>query len=368
MSEETEKLIDTEVAIDVNGQQVTYQMTNKLEVIVKKLVALGCRPPQFTDYRLNPDLPQAVRKKMEEFGAHYSMTINGVKPSINYFMPGLIPYVIFLDDLVDPWHKASEDGKTPSIMQQIRDMINVAGNWSPLMWAVENQDIDAVRFLLRNGADPNETSETGLSPLMIAVIKNNKELVQMLLEKQAFVNAMTKEGWTPYRLAVLLFLGDKKSRREIADILRKAGADINIKGLPFDAIKEKMTFHEKLNEYIYRSTLFGKVKESLIYKRCNMDKRTFSKIRNADTPNYHPRKNKVLSLIIGMRLTLAEAEDLLASAGYAFSRNDEFDQIVKQHIKDEDYSMDKIDDELFEKTGKTLSFYEKEKNRREGTR
>ena len=357
---EEKKTDDTEVTIEVYGQPQTYLMTNNLTVIVERLVSLGCRPPQFTDYRLNPSLEQEVLKKMEEMGVRYSMTINGKKPSINYFQPGLTPYVIYLNDLMDPWHKASDDGKTPSIMQQIRDMITISGSWSPLMWAVENQDVDAVRFLLEAGADPNETSETGLSALMIAVIKNNKELVQMLLEKQAFVNAMTKEGWTPYRLAVLLVLGDRISRKEIAEILRKAGAVVDIKNLPFEAIKEKMTFHEKLAEYIYRTTFFKRCRESSIYKRCNMDKRTYSKIKNTDSPNYHPRKNNVLALIIGMRLTLAEAEDLLASAGYAFSKNDEFDQIIKRHIKAEEFSINKIEAELYEKTGKSLGHYENE--------
>ena len=359
MSDDIDKLIEVEVAVEVNGHTETHLMVNELRVITKRLQSLGCRPPQFTDYRLNPGLPKEVQKKMEEAGARYSLTINSSKPSIHYFAPGFIPYVIFLEDLMDPWHKTSGDGKTPSIMQQIRDMVNVEGNWSPLMWAVENQDIDAVRFMLDNGADPNETSETGLSPLMIAVIKNNKELVNMLLKKQAFVNAMTKEGWTPYRLAVLLRLGDKKDRKEIQDILRKAGADINIKHLPFDAIKEKMSFHDKLNAYISRSTIGGRGKESLIYKRCGMDKRTFSKIKNTKTPNYHPRKNNVLALIIGMRLTLAEAEDLLSSAGYAFSKDDELDQIIKKYVKKQDYDNKKIEKELFEKTGKTLAFYEK---------
>ena len=182
----------------------------------------------------------------------------------------------------------------------------------------------------------------------------------MLLKKQAFVNAMTKEGWTPYRLAVLLFLGDKKNRKEIQEILGKAGADINIKNLPFDAIEENMTFHEKLTEYIYRATLFGKRKESLIYKRCNMDKRTYSKIKNTRTRNYHPRKNNLLALIIGMHLTLAEAEDLMSSAGYAFSKNDEFDQIIKRYIKTENYSMASLESELYKKTGKYLINYEKD--------
>ncbi len=359
MSEEI-KPVDTEVTIEVNGQPRSYLMTSNLTVIAEKLVTLGCRPPAFTDYRLNPSLEPEVLKKMEELGVRYSMTINGKKPCINYFHPGLTPYVIYLNDLMDPWHKASDDGKTPSIMQQIRDLISLTGNWSPLMQAVENQDTDAVRFLLEAGADPNETSETGLSPLMIAVIKNNKEMVQMLLEKEAFVNAMTKEGWTPYRMAALMFLGDKTNRKEIAEILRKAGAVVDIKHLPFDAIHEKMTFHEKLNEYIYRATCFGRGKESLIYKRCNMDKRTYSKIKNTDTPNYHPRKNNVLALIIGMRLTLAEAEDLLASAGYAFAKDDEFDQIIKRHIKTEDFSINKIEAELYKKTGKSLGHYENE--------
>jgi hypothetical protein len=232
-------------------------------------------------------------------------------------------------------------------------------DWPPLLTAANREDVDAVRFLLKAGAAPDDHTEEGLNALMIAVIKNNKEIVELLLENKAEVNSMTSFGWTPFRFACFMFLVDKKERKEIIKILKKAGAKSDMRGVSYLSIWGKMTFHEKLNAYINRFVHHGFFKESLIYKRCKMDKRTFSKIRNNKNPNYHPKKNSVLQLIIGLGLTPGEAEDLLATVGYSFIKNDEFDNIIKKHIRARKYDMSDIDDELYKKTGRTLSFYEK---------
>ena len=156
-----------------------------------------------------------------------------------------------------------------------------------------------------------------------------------------------------------MYILDKKERKEIIWILKNAGAKSDLKGVPYLDIWKKMTFNEKLNAYIKRFTRSGFFKEAQIYKRCKMDKRTFSKIKNNKKPNYHPKKNTVLSLIIGLGLNMREAEDLLSTVGYSFIKDDELDNIIKKYIRAGNYDIDKIDDELFKKTGRTLCFYEK---------
>ncbi len=360
-------LIFPSVTIDIDGRPYTYYMTNNLFIMNHKLERLGCRHVRPSDFQPNPVLADVVKDKMVELWVTFSLTLSNGANILNYYRPGKTPVFVRLTEILDPWRKVAGDGETISVMQKMQNLISstqenvVQTSWSPLMSAVAKEDLDWAMFLLKAGTTPNDISPKGFSPLMIAVLKNNKKLVELLLKHGADVDAMNASGWTAYRLSVFVPFVDGKSRAEIAAILEKAGARGDFKGLPCSSYLKRMSFHDTLKEYIDRFTEVGHRKESLIYKQCNMDKRTFSKIKNNKKPNYHPRKEKVFSLIIGMHHSLAEAEDLLASAGYAFSTDNEFDQIIKQHIKDEDYSMKKIDAELFEKTGRTLSFYEKEK-------
>ena len=366
MSDNTRKPVFLpSVEVEVLGKPYLYFMTDNEILLNGKLEEIGCRKVRPIDFRLNPKLATSVREKMAEVKAQYSLTLSNGVSVLNYYRPGRAPHIVFLQELLDPWRKAAGNGSTISLFQQMQDTMASLLNpslqmiWPPLMNAVNREDIDAVRFLLKAGTAPNDHSEEGLNALMIAVIKDNKELVQLLLENKADVNSMTTFGWTPFRFACYMYILDKKERKEIIWILKNAGAKSDLKGVPYLDIWKKMTFNEKLNTYIKRFTRSGFFKEAQIYKRCKMDKRTFSKIKNNKKPNYHPKKNTVLSLIIGLGLNMREAEDLLSTVGYSFIKDDELDNIIKKYIRAGNYDIDKIDDELFKKTGRTLCFYEK---------
>ena len=68
-----------------------------------------------------------------------------------------------------------------------------------------------------------------------------------------------------------------------------------------------------------------------VYKRANIDRKLFSKIRS--NPAYHPRKQTVVALCIALKLSLEDSEDLLARAEYAFSQNNKGDIIIKFFIE-----------------------------------
>lgn len=83
-----------------------------------------------------------------------------------------------------------------------------------------------------------------------------------------------------------------------------------------------------------------------VYKRANVDRKLFSKIRS--NPSYQPKKITAVAFALALKLSLDDTKDFIGRAGYAFSPSSIFDLIIEYFIEREVYDTYTINLALFE--------------------
>ena len=189
---------------------------------------------------------------------------------------------------------------------------------------------------------------------------NNDEKQQLLQDvrrylKAHYVPADTHDGFAHlFHGAASIASLDVRSSQ--SGRLSSAAKDALLHGL------QKMLqpgFRDLLFDIIMKEGIWN----AALYQRSDITKAHFSKIKN--DKDYHPSKETVLALALGLKLTLDETKTLLERAGYTLTNSSRTDLIVAYFIRRQIYDVNEVNDILSELGLPTITNHKQTRERKE---
>lgn len=115
--------------------------------------------------------------------------------------------------------------------------------------------------------------------------------------------------------------------------------------------RKDKSFREKLFDWIDKKGMT----DVACYKKANVDRRTFSKIKNIK--DYSPSKQTAVAFAIALELDLNDTLDLLEPLGITLSRYYTFDVIIRYCIEEKIYDVHEINEILYDYDEPLLGYY-----------
>ncbi len=195
-----------------------------------------------------------------------------------------------------------------------------------LAFCLENRvfDIDSVNEIFAHyGLEPIEVHEDFSTPVQKFRDEDLTARLDLYLE-QNFREMPTNTGGAKYSIRAHS-LGEPAETAKTFDVI--------VRGL-----KDKLGLAGSLfSDYLFKLIRRKNMTEVETYKRANLDRRVFSKIRNER--NYMPAKKTVLAIAFAMQLDFKETNTLLARAGYFLSSARKEDVIAAYFLENQIYDM-----------------------------
>ena len=113
-----------------------------------------------------------------------------------------------------------------------------------------------------------------------------------------------------------------------------------------DYIKQKNEGNKTFCEMLFVIIDEKKLSDVEVYKRANLDRKYFSKLRS--NVNYKPKKKVVCALALALELDNYTCKKLVKKAGYILTSASKFDLVIRYCIENKIYDLIKVNELLYD--------------------
>jgi len=233
-----------------------------------------------------------------------------------------------------------------------------------LRLAIEN-NCESIAFPLISsgiyGYPKDEALQVATATIQDFLINNDIDITLVVFDKSAFTVSRELLGAVESYIDEHYVDTHQIKRRKLLDVERQAisEADERANTLNEPLLEEMLApidapaplddlvgnLDEPFSQMLLRLIDAKDMTDVEVYKRANLDRKLFSKIRI--NKGYMPSKRTAIALAVALELSLDKTDDLLERAGYALSHAVKFDVIVEYFIANGKYDVFEINEVLF---------------------
>ena len=208
--------------------------------------------------------------------------------------------------------------------------------------------LDIVEYI-----DDHYVSEISFDWCASGITEEDRQREYAGSQSPRFTEGLREQGTrVAEKISHVLESSHAKKRRQNAGILPSGIPEDLQSPLAADALPSSPQLEDLLSslDASFSSTVLALIDErgmtdSEVYKRANMSRQLFSKIRS--NPGYQPSKKAALGLAVALGLNVDETQNLLSRAGFTLSRSSKADVIVEYFITRGNYDIFQINEALY---------------------